>query len=369
MNRRTFLSLSALSLAGMFFSPLWAKRAKGGRKYSVLVLGDTHFDTEPDTVYHANYVPVNERLNVIQRAEFKRNGEMWRERCPRLVARASRLIDKHTRFVYQAGDLIQGDCGSGEVHRKMLDDVMNYFKSQFKGLPFVTVEGNHDIRGPQANETYEAYMPARMSQELGQDIRKTTFSFWQGPDVYIVVNFNHPDDEEFERLLAESQHARYTFVLIHAALFPMDSKSCRWMFHGAPSHAEKRRHFRRLLAQRNAICLCGHTHTTEFYDWYGDGGRLTQVTVSSVFTDEDKGRYKIHIEGPENYGKLRERAFQKDADYVDETPLYDEYREGLKTWTYSYAVGSYKLNVSDRGVTLDFYAGDSEEVSHTFVLR
>lgn len=381
MNRRRFISLSALSLAGMCasaraarapyspLSPLLARESRRDRAYSVVVLGDTHFDTEPASVYHSHYDEKVEWLNRVQRAEFKRNGEMWRERCPRLVDRAVRLVDKDTRFVYQAGDLIQGDCGNGEVHRRMLDDVMNYFKGKFHGLPFVTVEGNHDIRGVDARETYHSYMPHRMSEELGQDIRKTTFSFWVGRDVYIVIDFEDPDDDELERLLSESTHARYTFVLVHGALFPMDANDCRWIFHGWEDRTERRRHFRRLFAQREAICLCGHTHTTEFYDWRGDGGRITQVTVNSVFANEENGRYTVDAEGPERYGSLRKRNDKGDGKFKDETALFDEYRQGLKAWTHSYAAGSYKLNVSDKHVTLDFYAGCSEAVSHTFVLR
>ena len=48
---------------------------------------------------------------------------------------------------------------------------------------------------------------------------------------------------------------------------------------------------RRLLAENNAIVLCGHTHTTEFLDWYGDGGRITQMTMNSVWRDDATGRY------------------------------------------------------------------------------
>ena len=52
--------------------------------YSIVILGDTHYDTEPDSVYHSHYNEPVEWLNRVQRAEFARNGEMWRERCPTL---------------------------------------------------------------------------------------------------------------------------------------------------------------------------------------------------------------------------------------------------------------------------------------------
>lgn len=139
MDRREFLSVSAASLAGfaLFGIPdsAFAKTSsKNPRKYSVVILGDTHFDTEPASVYHSFYNEPVEWLNRVQRAEFARNGEMWRDRCPRLLKRCASLVDDNTIMAFQMGDLIQGDCGKGEVHQKMLNDVMDAFKKEFKGL-------------------------------------------------------------------------------------------------------------------------------------------------------------------------------------------------------------------------------------------
>lgn len=374
MDRRQFISLSGMGIMELLMSNdiLAAKRIKARSNYSIVILGDTHFDTEPDSVYHSNYNEKVEWLNRVQRAEFARNGEMWRERCPRLLKRASRLIDKHTKMVLQMGDLIQGDCGKGEVHQKMLSDVMDSFQKELGGLPFVTVVGNHDIRGIDAEKTYHTYMPARMSRELRRDIQKTTFSFYVGNDVYMVLDFNNPDDEEIEKMLRESEGARHTFVVTHGPLFPYDGGSCRWFFHGGASEADTaaRRHFRQLFAQRQAICLCGHTHRTEFADWWGDGGRITQMTMNSVWAREDLAQYSIISEGASSYGTMRMKGKMDNGSEVkDETPLFDEYRSGLREYTCSPAAGSYKLNVSPKNITIDFYAGDSEKLTHRFMIR
>lgn len=374
MNRRHFISLSGIGLLELLFANdiLASKKIRAKSSYSIVILGDTHFDTEPDSVYHSFYDQKIEWLNRVQRAEFARNGEMWRERCPKLLKRASRLIDKNTKMVLQMGDLIQGDCGKGEIHQKMLSDVMDNFKRELGGLPFVTVVGNHDIRGVDAEKTYHDYMPARMSQELGKDIKKTTFSFYVGDDVYIVLDFNQPDDEEIERLLRDSEGARHTFVMSHGPLFPYDGGNCRWFFHGGESEADTiaRRHFRQLFAQRHAICLCGHTHNTEFADWWGDGGRITQMTMNSVWSNEDLKQYHINAEGADQYGILRMKGkMDNGSDVKDETALFDEYRNGLRQYTHSPAAGSYKLQVSKKSITIDFYAGDSEELTHQFKIR
>lgn len=160
MNRRDFIAVSALSLTSMTFlnfPVLAGAKSRKDKNYSIVILGDTHFDTEPADVYHSHYNEKVEWLNRVQRAEFARNGEMWRERCPRLLKRCACLADENTQIALQVGDLIQGDCGNGDVHRKMLDDVMNAFKKEFGGLPFVTVEGNHDVRGTDAKKVYHEY--------------------------------------------------------------------------------------------------------------------------------------------------------------------------------------------------------------------
>ena len=376
MNRREFLTLSATGIIGFGMSsfplPVWAS-GKRDKAYSLIILGDTHFDVDPPSVYHSNYMEKTDWLNKVQRAEFARNGEMWKDRCPRLLQRASKLIGKDTRMVLQMGDLIQGDCGNAEVHKKMLSDALDRMKGAMNGLPFVTVVGNHDIRGTDAKDAYHQFMPARMSEELKKNIIKTTFAFNIGDDAYIAIDFNDPDDAEIERLLDETKGARHTFIMTHGPVFPADIKSCRWILHGGASAAETeaRRHFRQAFAKRNTIVLCGHTHNTDFMDWYGDGGRITQMTMSSVWTSDKQKQYTVRSEGADQYGMLREktRLGPNGGDMKDERALFDEYRPGIRQHTNSTSQGCYKLNVSRKNVTIDFYAGDSQELSHQFMIR
>lgn len=343
-------------------------KAKGD--YSIVILGDTHFDTEPASVYHSDYDEPTEWLNRVQRAEFARNGEMWRERCPRMVQRAAKLITDDTRMVFQMGDLIQGDSGNPEVHKKMLADVMDSFKSTLGGLPLVTVEGNHDVRGTGAKKAYREYMPQRMSKELGQEITGSNFAFTIGPDAYIVIRFTDPEPSEIERLLKETEGARYTFLICHGPLFPYDRPNARWFLFGKEKYDTERLYFRKLFAQRDVICLCGHSHRIELADWYGDGGRITQMTMNSVWSSDDLANLTVEATGAESYGELRKGLIMDNGNPVkDETAIFDEYRSGLKRYFHATGAGSFKMHVSDRGVTVDFYGGDSEAVTETFVLR
>ena len=142
LTRRGFLQGAAAGGA-MFALPRLARAQSAGSAYSVAVLGDTHFDQalQPEFVasygdltedvsandmarytaqstYHANWVENNQT----HFKEFLRNGDMWRARCPSLVAASAALAaSKPTRFLLQVGDLVQGDCnGAGGIQTHAL---------------------------------------------------------------------------------------------------------------------------------------------------------------------------------------------------------------------------------------------------------
>ena len=380
MDRRDFLKISAAGLAGLSLPVIRAeaepRQAAGNDgKYSVVILGDTHYDSSNPELYHAGYTDPNPVREANHRQEFARNGIMWSGRCRDLVKRAACLVDEDTRFVYQVGDLIQGDTADAETHKRFLDDAMNLFKRDLApDLPFVTVAGNHDLRGNDdavCTQAYTEYMSERMSRELGQEITGTNFLFRSGPDAYVVVNFTKPKVDEITALLEQARGARHVFVLIHAPVFPFDDEDYYfWYFLGnrKDSRAERRREMRALLASLNAIVLCGHTHATEFLDWHGDGGRITQMTMSSVWSYASRGTYKVLASGAKGYGTL---LFKRKPELL--TPanqaLFDEYRAGIRDYSISDSAGSYKMTVDGSKVFIDFYAGDSSRRSARFRLR
>ena len=379
MDRRDFLKLSAAGVAGLSLPiRLTEAFAKSSREdnYNIVILGDTHYDALDPEVYHAGYtLPDNPKREAAHRKEFVRNGKMWTGNCNKLLKRAACLVDDDTRFVFQMGDLIQGDTADAATHKRFLDDAMNKFKTELAGsLPFVTVCGNHDVRGNDDEvcaKAYTEYMAPRLSQELGQEITSNNFLFRSGPDAFVVIDFNRPDVPAIERLLGEAAGARHVFVIIHGPAFPFDDSKYFWWFllgNKKDSRAEERRHVRRLLAGCNAIVLCGHVHTTEFLDWYGDGGRITQMTMSSVWSTPVRGTYKEIATGRNGYGTLLFKlkpALETEANVA----LFDEYRAGIRAYSMADSAGSYKLIVNGGHVYVDFYVGDSARRTKRFTLR
>ena len=377
MDRRTFFKYSAGAVvtASMLGRATEAFAREAG-KYSVVILGDTHYDASDPEKYHAGYALANKTRENNHRKEFVRNGNMWAGRCPELVKRAACLVDEDTRFVLQMGDLIQGDTADAAIHAQFLADAFDLLKQGVApDLPLITVAGNHDLRGNDdavASAAYADYMPARISAELGQEIADSNFLFNVGDDAYLVINFTEVGLDTIERLFQDSRGARHTFVVVHSPVFPYDSASYWWWFlmgNREDSRAAQRRYVRRLMASRGAVVLCGHTHKTELLDWYGDGGRITQMTMSSVWAKDSQGVWTEQVSSPDGYGTQLLKGHPELAGPGVLQDVFDEYRPGVRRYSWADAAGSYKLVVGPRDIHVDFYAGSSARLSKRFVLR
>lgn len=374
LNRRQFLGLGAGAIAAAGVGCSSAR--PDASAYSVLVLGDVHFDAPDIGVYHAYYKPKEGTLGAkIFPLRMKREHDQWSGLMQRLAAAARNDIWPDTRFVLQLGDLIQGNCAKAAVHAKMLEDGFAYFKQTVSpDLPFVPIVGNHDVdnsiwldRKP-AKEVYRETMLPKLSHELGRSVGNTTFAFRQGPDLFLCVDFNFPDCPRILHLLEDNPDVRYTFIVSHGAVVPVcGGRNFRWFLLGWKKHAVARRRLFAELCRRRAIALVGHNHQTVFADLMTQEGRLTQFMATSVWEAEKQATAQPKHTTPEGYAKIPKKAKDYDAD--DARALFGEYRPHLTDFFLSGQQGRCRLDVSDASVTMTMFGGDSAEPAHTFVLR
>ena len=289
INRRQFVKAAGMAagsawMAGCRTSFSGVENLEGPDAYSVAVLGDTHFDAEPESVYHSHYDESN-KWAKIQHAEFLRNGEMWRERCPRMVAASAALARSlDTRFVLQLGDIIQGDCDDVPTHKKMLDDCIKMLREPYPAnLPFLTVVGNHDFRGKGAWDAYFQFAEPFMSREIGKTVKYPAFSFRQGKDLWVFCNFETKDLNPIADLIDADPAARRVFLVTHGPFTTFDTAgSYRWRLGGRKHCEASRPRLYETLSRRHAIVLSGHTHTTCFYRHENRFGGFSEFTVNSV---------------------------------------------------------------------------------------
>lgn len=340
--------------------PLPATTPGKGETYNFLLFGDTHFDRDID-VYHKNFTYSKGSFGNTQRREFQRYSTMWKERSPRMLTAAKTVSDKfNSAFILQLGDLVQGDCSSSADHSKMLLEALGVFMETFPGKKFLTVCGNHDVRGVCAVRPYREFSAAHHSRELGQDIRKTTFAYRHGGDLYLFADFNCPDTAEMKKILHENQDARYKFIVVHAPVLPSDKNLTHWFFLGDQNRL--RSEMRELLLKNNVIVLAGHTHTFELLECQTDSGSITQFTTSSVWVHESLKKPVIQAKTPAEYGKFQ-RKNPKALRFISEvSPAVSRYLHGA-------AAGFSRIEVTPEGVTAYFYGGDATTPTQTIKLR
>lgn len=381
-DRRTFLGgMTALLASGCLVD---RRTSDGGTEYSVSVLGDLHYDCPPVDAFHAGFRKAHEQDGYFNRyrTEFESFSSMWgvEGKSPALLASAGRCRLADMAFAVQLGDLVEGDCESPETHARMLGEALRTVKRAYgDDLPFITVCGNHDIRrGWDRQGEYDAYCRISSdwhSRELSMRIAGPTFSFRQGPDAWIVVDYNRPDIPLVKKLLMESADARYTFFCTHGAVLTNGNRNKRrWFFLGCPQYGadgrtvpgrfdranpqwdEDRRLVRRLLAERNAIVLSGHSHRLELRDWFGDGGRITELVVSSITKDVAgnpvPSEPRVVGDRPEDFGRCRVPPGERRCDFID--ALYDEYVPGMRRYFSADAAGHVRLRVLDDSVVAEY---------------
>ena len=372
LNRRQFLQLGALAALGAGCS----SARSDALSYSVLVLGDVHFDAPDIGVYHAHYKPKAGSVAAkIFPMRMKREHDQWSGLMQRLAAAARKDIRPDTKFVLQLGDLIQGNCAKAAIHAKMLEDGFGYFKKTVSpDLPFVPIVGNHDVDGSiwldkkPVREVYRETMLPKLSQELGQSIGNPTFAFRQGPDLFLCVDFNFPDCPRILHLLEDNPDVRYTFIVSHGAVVPVCGGShFRWFLLGKKKDEVVRRKLYSELCRRRAIALVGHNHQTVFADLVTPEGRLTQFMATSVWEAEKQAAAQPRQTTPEGYAKIPKKAKDYDAD--EARALFGEYRPHLTDFFLSGQQGRCRLDVADAAVTMTMFGGDRAEPSRTFVLR
>ncbi len=351
------------------------KSAADFSSYSVVALGDLHYDDEQPERFHAEFIKKNGgRVSP----NFQRNAKMWAGPSRRMLEASAKCVGPDAAFVLQLGDIIHGDCESDTVHTQYLAEAISVLEATYPKLPIVSVAGNHDIRSglkPHgATAAYCQFMLPFLSHQLSglisNGVDKTTFGFRLGPDLWIVADFNVGvrDLGVIKRLLADNEDARYTFVCSHGPVIPSDisskNRSRRWFFLGSPGYDKQRREMRALFAKRNVIVLCGHVHALEYKDWFGDDGRITEMTITSVLT-RTEAEPSVVFDSPDRYGNWPANAETNAAT----TALFAEYKPGLKERYAARAGGHYMLHVSDSGVTLDYYGLEATKPTKTFILR
>ena len=348
-----FLILSAFALFGCQF-------ASAADNYQVMVLGDLHYD---GMAYHTSPAATKNRAK-----ERIRNCSMWEKATPDLLTLASKNMDKNIPFVIQVGDFVQGDCETSELQEKMIADGFAKVKSDFPNHKLLPVRGNHDVRmfkGNSGTPTINAFFPL-IAKELGVAKINGTYTVRHGKDLYIFFDGFLPKNgslKSLQKALADNTDVRYTFFISHLPVLNCSLGNASWLVKDFKA-------IRQLLLDRNAIIITAHTHMPSVIQAKRNGKQLSQAVVSSVGKDwSPETAPAIAFNGFDAYckklGKTIERQKHKPS-FDDmksfEFPVYEIYK-------FKSCVGFAKLNVSENGVSIEYYTNASGKPAMVKKLR
>ena len=381
-------------------APAWRDTpASGGSRgdYAGAVLGDTHFDAAPDSLYHAAY-DTSTSSGAYGIAEYRRNAEMWQARMPSLLAASAALATNaassvpaqqsaglSTRFILQLGDIINGDCNDDTVHLQYLQDALAATRAPYetaggsggaapRPLPFLTVLGNHDFRGsPNGRTIYFEWAEPLLSRELGENVVYPLFSFRIDDDRWIFCDFERVSLFDVAAEIASDPNARYVFLVTHGPFTPCEDGN-NWIWRlsawtakggtgqGVPELFEA-------ISRRRAIVLSGHTHYTSFYRNENEYGGYTEFTANSVWKSADLATvdpFPGH-DRPSTFGTYRseEVSSANRAAYDADIAFF---KAGLKEYFLGPGAGHFRLEVTDESVLMHFFPGDATEPGRTFDL-
>ena len=98
LSRREFVG-GMSAFAGLAAGGCVGPHGADDRTYSVAVLGDCHYDTAPDTVYHSRFIELfrGTKQHPMRFKEFVRNAKMWAGPSREILSASGRCVTADRR--------------------------------------------------------------------------------------------------------------------------------------------------------------------------------------------------------------------------------------------------------------------------------
>ena len=351
----------------LFFAAAAADEVKPGQgnsdRYKIIVMGDAHFD---GMEFHQIPPATDGRKH-----ERRRNITMWENKSPKLFAAAGkRAKAEDAAFAVQLGDLVQGDCDNAKLQGEMIRKGFATLKKNFPDIPFLIVKGNHDIRvvgkGKNNAAANAALLPI-VSKELGRKVTKNScYAFMRGRDLFIAIDGFIPakETESFvKRMLEKHPDTRYVFFMTHLPLLPASLGRPFWIVPGYDKIAA-------MLEKRNTLILAAHTHSPSLATRTTDGGKLTQLIVSSMGSSWSPKRAKGKCVNWASFVKSVEEGIQKAKKSEKASRQWANWKSsGRHTFRHLFRNSGFAvLEIDDNQVVAHYYTNTSAKPAATLKL-
>jgi len=309
-TRRTLISTTAVASAALVAPRLGlsALAAATSEKdaYSFVLLGDLHFDrlAHHDREWIAKEKPDDWR-------QIENYSRITAEMHPLLLAEVRETIAARAKtaapvsFVIQAGDVVEGLCGTPELAKTHTSEALQWVREANLGVPFLFCKGNHDVTGPGSVEAYQQVFLPFLGEQVRQISAKNAtpnqafYALEYGDSLFAFFDaYDNASLEWLETTLAQSK-ARHKFVLIHPPVVPYGARST-WHIYSKPREVAMRARLLSTLGKHNAYVLGGHIHKYNLLNRRTEEGRFVQLALCSVINKANETPGNI-MDGVEKY--------------------------------------------------------------------
>ncbi len=378
LSRRRFLGAACAAGAGLAAarpSRSTAATPAATARFSFILLGDLHFDA---LAHHDMAWVEREKPNDI--GQIKNYSRITAETTPALLATVRTVIadldrDPATRvaFILQAGDLVEGLCGSEELAGRQNREALAALAAAGLRVPFLFTKGNHDITGPGAAAAFTSVFHPFLSAQLraldpaAPAPAQACFTARVGGDASGRAEFACFDAYDAARSLewleavAARRTADHLFVAVHPPVVPYGARAT-WHVFAAERDRARREKLLALLGDQQAIVLGGHIHRFNFLERRAGRGRFRQLALSSVLNSPAPAPKEV-LAGPAAYTPDQvdvEPRFSP-ANVAERRAVYTAERPFVDAFDYADLPGYAVIVVDGPRVRADLYRGATRE--------
>ncbi|MGV3660777.1 MAG: metallophosphoesterase family protein [Prosthecobacter sp.] len=341
--------------------------------FSFILLGDLHYDKLSH--HDMRWLQEHKAGDLSQINNYTR---ITADITPRLLATVKETMaalaatpETRAAFVLQAGDLVEGLCGTAELSALQNREAIAFLESRKLGVPFVFTKGNHDVTGDGAVEAFKEVFHPFLTQQTssfkgGGEVKSACYSIEHGnAQFYFFDAYEKPSLEWLEAALAK-RTAQHCFVTIHPPVVPYGARAT-WHLYNSEKDKPRREKLLDLLGKQNAFVLGGHIHRfNTICRTTPGGGRFAQLAISSVVGSAEV-KPSTQLDGVKDYNgdqiKVEpkhspETETARRAVYATEAPF-------VKAFSYADLPGHAAVTINGGSVQATMYSGITRNVYRT----
>lgn len=373
-SRRRFLTTSAAA-AGLMLAARGTRAAdQSGEKFSFVLLGDLHFDHLDH--HDMDWVRKDKPNDIRQIENYSR---ITREVTPVLFKTVRETVMElnttpatRVAFVLQAGDLVEGLCGSEELSVRQNAEALAFVRDAKLGAPLLFTKGNHDITGPGAIAAFGSVFHPFLTEQAravnagGAVVRSGSYAVECGNAQFAFFDaYESARSLEWFEALVARRTADHLFVIVHPPVVPYGARST-WHIFAQAREQSRREKFLALLGDQHALVLGGHIHKFNTLNRRAGKGRFAQFALSSVLS-APAAKAKDLLTGPDHYtpDQIKVEPTFSPANEAERRAVYEAERPFVNAFEYADLPGYAVVAVEGPQVTVRMYAGATRELWRT----